>query len=376
MADVNANIGVHIDTSAALAELKNLQRQLATFHSSVAKNSAASAAAQKNLQTNLLNSINATGKFSAQMGLVRTSTESFTHALEKNKLSMREYFRYAGGSTRTFGKLFKQEFDTIGKVAEERVKKMQTQYIKMGRDASGAMKAMAITPRSLDMNDYATKTALAAQKQALFNQLVRQGSTNLLNFGKNTQWAGRQLMVGFTVPLAYFGTAAAKTFMDLETQAIKFRRVYGDMFTTTDETTKALSDIEQIAKEFTKYGVAAVKTMELASQAAAMGKTGAELTAQVVEANRLAVLGGVEQTEALETTISVTNAFGIAAEDLANKINFLNAVENQTVTSIEDLTIAIPKAGPVVKQLGGISRRSSLLPYSNEGRRNQRIRRC
>jgi TP901 family phage tail tape measure protein len=353
MADVNANIGVHIDTSAALAELKNLQRQLATFHSSVAKNSAASAAAQKNLQTNLLNSINATGKFSAQMGLVRTSTESFTHALEKNKLSMREYFRYAGGSTRTFGKLFKQEFDTIGKVAEERVKKMQTQYIKMGRDASGAMKAMAITPRSLDMNDYATKTALAAQKQALFNQLVRQGSTNLLNFGKNTQWAGRQLMVGFTVPLAYFGTAAAKTFMDLETQAIKFRRVYGDMFTTTDETTKALSDIEQIAKEFTKYGVAAVKTMELASQAAAMGKTGAELTAQVVEANRLAVLGGVEQTEALETTISVTNAFGIAAEDLANKINFLNAVENQTVTSIEDLTIAIPKAGPVIKQLGG-----------------------
>jgi len=192
MADVNANIGVHIDTSAALAELKNLQRQLANFHSSVAKNSAASAAAQKNLQTNLLNAINATGKFSAQMGLVRTSTESFTHALEKNKLSMREYFRYAGGSTKTFGKLFRQEFDTIGKVAEERVKKMQTQYIKMGRDASGAMKAMAITPRTLDMNDYATKTALAAQKQALFNQLVKQGSTNLLNFGKNTQWAGRQ----------------------------------------------------------------------------------------------------------------------------------------------------------------------------------------
>ena len=353
MADVNANIGVHIDTSAALAELKNLQRQLANFHSSVAKNSAASAAAQKNLQTNLLNAINATGKFSAQMGLVRTSTESFTHALEKNKLSMREYFRYAGGSTKTFGKLFRQEFDTIGKVAEERVKKMQTQYIKMGRDASGAMKAMAITPRTLDMNDYATKTALAAQKQALFNQLVKQGSTNLLNFGKNTQWAGRQLMVGFTVPLAYFGTAAAKTFMDLEAQAIKFKRVYGDMFTTTDQTTKALADIEALAKEFTKYGVSAVKTMELASQAAAMGKQGADLTAQVAEANRLAVLGGVEQTQALETTISITNAFGIAAEDLAKKINFLNAVENQTVVSIEDLTIAIPKAGPVVQQLGG-----------------------
>ena len=353
MADVNANIGVHIDTSAALAELKNLQRQLANFHSSVSKSSAAAAMAQKGLQTNLLNSINATGKFRAQMGLVRTSTESFTHALETNKLSMREYFRFAGGSTKTFGKLFKQEFNTIGKVAEERVKKMQTQYIKMGRDASGAMKAISITPNTLNMKDYSTQLAVAAQKQALLNQLLKQGSTNLLNFGKNTQWAGRQLMVGFTIPLAYFGTVAAKTFMDLEKQAIRFKRVYGDMFTTTEETNKALADVQKLAEEFTKYGVAVAETMEMAANAAAMGKTGADLTAQVAQATRLAVLGGVEQEQALETTISVTNAFGIAAEDLANKINFLNAVENQTVVSIEDLTIAIPKAGPVVQQLGG-----------------------
>jgi TP901 family phage tail tape measure protein len=353
MADVNAKIGVSIDASAALAELKSLQRQLAAFHSSLSKGSAASVAAQKNLSTNLLNSINSTGKFTAQMGLVRSSTESFTHSLEKNKLSMREYFRYAGGSTKTFGKLFSQEFNTIGKVAEERVKKMQTQYIKMGRDASGAIKAMSITPRTLDMNDYATKTALAAQKQALFNQLLKQGSTNLLNFGKNTQWAGRQLMVGFTIPLAYFGTTASKTFMDLEKQAIKFKRVYGDMFTTADETNKALGDIQKLAESFTKYGVAVTETMEMAASAAAMGKMGAELTAQVAEATRLAVLGGVEQAQALETTISVTNAFGIASEDLASKINFLNAVENQTILSIEDLTVAMPKAGPVVKQLGG-----------------------
>ena len=353
MSDVNANIGVHIDTSSALTELKNLQRQLANFHASIAKTSSAATAAQKGLQTNLLNSINATGKFTATMGNVRTSTESFTHALESNKLSMREYFRYAGGASKSFGKLFKQEFDTIGKVAEDRVKKMQTQYIKMGRDANGAIKAMAITPQTLNMNDYATKTALAAQKQALFNQVVKQGSTSLLNFGKNTQWAGRQLMVGFTIPLAYFGTTASKVFMDLEAQAIKFKRVYGDMFTTTEQTNKALEDVKNLAEEFTKYGVAVSKTMEMAASAAAMGKTGADLTAQVAQATRLAVLGNVEQEQALETTISLTNAFGIAAEDLASKINFLNSVENQTIVSIEDLTIAVPKAGPVVKQLGG-----------------------
>jgi len=353
VSDVNANIGINIDASPALAELKNLQRQLATFHSQVAKGSASAAIAQKNLQTNLLNAVNATGKFQAQMGLVRTSTESFTHALENNKLSMTQYFKYAGASTKTFGRLFKSEFDTIGKVAEDRVKKMQTQYIKMGRDATGATKAMAITPLSLNMQDAATKTALASQKQAIFNQLVRQGSTNLLNFGKNTQWAGRQLMVGFTVPLAYFGTMAAKTFMDLELQAIRFKRVYGDIFTTEEQTTKALQDIQNLAKEFTKYGVAVADTMKMAADAAATGKMGADLTAQVAEATRLAVLGGVEQEQALETTISLQNAFGISADNLKKKIDFLNAVENQTVVNIEDLTIAIPKAGPVVKQLGG-----------------------
>jgi len=353
MSDVNANIGVHIDTSQALAELKSLQRQLALFHTSIAKGSASAAAQQRNMQQNLLNTINATGKFSAQMGVVRTSTESFTNSLEKNKFSMREYFRYAGGATKTFGRLFKAEFDTIGKVAEDRVKRLQTQYIKLGRDTSGAMRAISVTPTSLNMKDYGTQVALAAQKQALFNQLMKQGSTNLLNFGKNTQWAGRQLMVGFSIPLAYLGTAAAKTFMDLEAQAIRFKRVYGDMFTTTEQTNKALADVRNLAEQFTKYGVAVVDTMKMAADAAAMGKTGADLTAQVAQATRLAVLGGVEQGQALETTISITNAFGTAAEDLSKKINFLNAVENQTVVSIEDLTIAIPKAGPVVKQLGG-----------------------
>ena len=353
MADVNANIGVNIDTSAALGQLKSLQRQISQFHTSIAKSSESAAIAQKSLQKNLLNSVNAIGAFSAELRTVKTSAESFTASLEGNKFSMREYFRYAGASTKTFGKLFKSEFDTIGKVAEERVKRLQTQYIKLGRDTNGAMQALAVTPTSLNMNDYGTRTAMAAQKQALFNQLMKQGSTNLLNFGKNTQWAGRQLMVGFTIPLTIFGTKASQVFMDLEKQAIRFKRVYGEIFTTTEETNAALENIRLLADEFTKYGVAVADTMKLAADAAASGKMGADLMAQVTEATRLAVLGSVEQSEALSTTIALQDAFGTSAEDLARKINFLNAVENQTVVSIEDLTIAIPKAGPVVKQLGG-----------------------
>jgi TP901 family phage tail tape measure protein len=305
------------------------------------------------MQKTLINSINATGKFAASLTNIKSSAENFTTSLEKNKLGLREYFRYAGASTQSFGKLFKSEFATIEKVAVERVKTLQTQYIKMGRDANGALQAIKVRPLTLDMQNLATQTAVAAQKQMLLNQLIKQGTTNLVNWGKNVQWAGRQLMVGFTLPLAVLGTTAAKSFMELEKQAVRFKRVYGEMFTSSGETEKALEDVKQLANEFTKYGIAVEKTLGLAADLAQQGLAGVALMAQVTQATRLAVLGEVEQQEALETTVSLTNAFGVAAEDLASKINFLNAVENQTITAIEDLTIAIPKAGPVVQQLGG-----------------------
>ena len=353
MADVESNIHVNIDTSDALASLKLLQRQISAFHTQMAKSGTAASAVAANQAQNLMNSINATGKFNASMRTVTSSTESFTNALERNKLSSREYFRYTGAATKTFGKLFKSEFETLNKVARERVKDIQTQYIKMGRGANGALQAIAVRPLTLDMKNLGTQTAIAAQRQQLLNQLLKQGSTNLLNFGKNTQWAGRQLMVGFTVPLAMLGVTASKTFMKLEEQAIRFKRVYGEMFTTQAETDAMVKQVQKLATEYTKYGVAIEDTMKMAADAAAMGKQGAELLAQISQATRLAVLGGVDQAQALETTISVTNAFGVAADQLAGKIDFLNAVENQTVVSIEDLTTAIPKAGPVVKQLGG-----------------------
>jgi len=353
MSDFESKVRIDIDASQALAQIKLLQRQISDFHSSMAKGSATANLKSLQMQQSLVDTINATGQYSAQMKTVASSTQAFTTSLEKNKLSLNQYFRYAGGASRSFGKFFKTEMDTIQKVAIERVKDLQTQYIKMGRDANGALKTIAVRPLALDMENLSTKTQIAAQKQQLLNQLLKQGSTNLLNFGKNTQWAGRQLMVGFSIPLGILGATAAKTFMEMEKQAVAFKRVYGDSFTPSTEADRMLKQVKDLASEFTKYGVTVEKTMESAAKAAATGKMGADLLAQVSESTRLSVLGNVEQQKALETTISLTNAFGTSADELRGKINFLNAVENQTVTSIEDLTTAIPKAAPVIKQLGG-----------------------
>ena len=353
MADIESNIHLNVDTSEALANIKALQSQISAFHQSMSKGGAAVNAQLSNIQQNLINQINATGKFQASIKSVTTTTESFTNSLEKNKFSMGQYFKYGASQVTGFRKVFSTEFDTIEKVARERVKTLQTQYVKLGRDASGAMQAIQVRPLKLDMEDLGTQTAIAAQKQQIFNQILKQGSTNLLNFGKNTQWAGRQLMVGFTIPISIFGATAGREFMKIEEQVIRLQRVYGDFSTTAAQTDEMTQSIKNLAGEFTKYGVAVEKTIGLAADAAAMGKTGADLISQVAEANKLAVLGGVDQAQALDTTVSLTNAFGVATDKLAGKVNFLNAVENQTVTSIQDLTEAIPTAGPVIQQLGG-----------------------
>ena len=353
MADAQANINVNINATQALSQIRALQNQISMFHSSLARGNASAVTESLALQRNLVNSIKATGQFSARMTTVATSTESFTNALEKNQLSMRQYFRYAGAASGGFGRIFGKEFDLVNRTAIERVKTLQTQYIKMGRDANGAMRAIAVRPLTLDMQNLSTQTAIAAQRTQLFNQLIKQGSTNLLNWGKNTQWAGRQLMVGFTIPLSIMAGVAIREFRKIEEQAITFRRVYGDMFTTRAETDKALENVRELANEFTRYGIAVEETVGVAAKVAQMGNVGRALEEQVTQATRLSVLGGITQMEALDTTISLTNAFGVSIEQLSNQVNLLNAAENQTILSIQDFNDAIPKAGTVVKQLGG-----------------------
>ena len=362
MSDVNANIGIVFDTTEALASLRQLQAGLSKFNQSLTQGNIAATNAQKGLNDQLIQAINSTGKFVASQKTVSTSTSAFTTALEKNQLSMREYFRYtaaaATANTKVLNNAFTAERDIINRARRDRVKALQSQYIQLTNANGELVKVLQVVPKHLEMvngkyADYATRVQMAAQRQQLLNQLIKQGSNQLLNFGKNTQWAGRQLMVGITIPLTLLGSVATKTFRDMEMAVVKFQRVYGDMTTTNDATNKAVEDIKRLGKEFTKYGIAVKDTVEMAAKAAAMGLTGNDLNQQVIAATKLSVLGQVEQQQALETTISLQNAFGIAAKDLAQKINFLNAVENQTVLSIEDLTIAVPKAGPVIKQLGG-----------------------
>jgi TP901 family phage tail tape measure protein len=351
--DTNSNIFINIDTSQAMTQLRLLEKELTALNRSLIVGTKTAASAQSKYAQSLLHNVNATGQWTASMTRMSTASEQFANRLDKQKLSLKEYFRYGAASTKTFGKMFGSEFDTIGKLVDKRVKTLQQQYVQLGRDAQGAMNAMKFNPKSLNYGNVTTQLMAATQRQQIFNKLVDDGSTKLLNFGKNTQWAGRQLMVGFTIPLVLFGSQAIKTFKEIETQVIRFKKVYGDIFTDQGATDTALKNIRNLANEYTKYGLKVSDTIKTAADAAAAGFSGKGLEALVEQTNKLAVLGGVTQEKALETTIALKNAFQIDAGAMAGTIDFLNAVENQTVVALDDLTEAIPKVAPVIQQLGG-----------------------
>jgi TP901 family phage tail tape measure protein len=364
----NSNINVNVNTGRSLAELRRLQAALSEFNQSVVRGNRNAAISQEAINSRLIQQINAIKGLSAAQARITGTTETFTAALERNKLTLREYARYSaaglleGGLGKALSKRvglirnsFAQERTILRRAYEDRVKLLQSQWIRLTKPGvAGGTEGLRITPTTLkSMDDFATKTQLAAQRMQILNATMKQGATQLINWGKNTQWAGRQLMVGLTMPIIMLGVASARVFREMEMATVRFRRVYGDLFTSDAETDAAISNIMRIGQEFAKLGIPIKDTMEMAADAAAAGFSGKQLEAQVTQANKLAVLGQIEQQQALETTISLQNALQISTEDLASSIDFLNAVENQTVVSLDDITTAIPKVAPIIKQLGG-----------------------
>jgi len=335
-------IDIEINTGSAAAQLKALQQQINSFSLAINKGNAYQAQAMGKYSTELKDIINSSRFFTAETVKMQTAAGALDSTLKKGRGTLSQYF------SARFNKNSALFAETMG-LASERARSMQTQFIATSGAANGMQEALAIRPISA----FNGQLAIAAQKSQILTQMFRQGTTQLVNFGKNVQWAGRQLMVGFTLPLTVFGTAAGKTFMELEKQVVNFRKVYGDLFTTPRELEENIQAVTELANEYTKYGIAVKDTIGLAAEAAAAGRTNKELIDAVTQATRLSTLGQMDQAQALETTIALQSAFRLSGQDLADTINFLNMVENQTVVTLQDLAAAIPRVAPVIKGLGG-----------------------
>jgi TP901 family phage tail tape measure protein len=344
--NINTNITANADFSGLISQIHKAVAQLTLLQQKLGSSNVAltqQIAATNNAFADILKKSN---QFNTHFVTLASDTEKFGKALDQGKLKLRDYYQH-------WQQYHRQAGGMIRDLAKQQVALQNAIVQPMGRNAQGQMQFQVHVPTGI--NELANKTKIARMELSLLNKVMSDGANQLINWGKNTQWAGRQLTVGLTVPMAAFGSAAAKAFREADQELTRLMKVYGGLAPT------AQSDLANLRQETIKtakelsaaYGVSFKESLSLAADIAATGKQGEELLASLRETTRLSVLGEVDKQEAMKATLAIQNAFKQNTDQLAESINFLNAVENQTSTTLQDLVEAIPKAGPVIKGLGG-----------------------
>lgn len=323
----------------ASASLQQLQRELLSSNKAISSST--------KLANNLFrDTLTGSGQFSSHFVNLNSDVDKFGKNLDAGRLKLKNYFS-------TFREHATTQKGMIRELAKEQVMLQNSVLQPLGRNAQGLMQYNVMIPRGLDMVKNGTQ--LARMELQIMNRALSEGAGSLINWGKNTQWAGRQLTVGLTVPLTMFGAAAGKAFREADQELVRLTKVYGGLAASSSADLKAIrEEVIQTAKTLSQTMGASFKdTIALGADIAATGKMGNELLGSIEETTRLSILGEVNRQDAMKATLSIQTAFKQNTEQLTESINFLNAVENQTSTTLNDLVEAIPKAGPVIQQLGG-----------------------
>jgi TP901 family phage tail tape measure protein len=348
MADENivTNIVANADFSDLIANVNKVTTNLAQLKQTLVSTDKALALQAAKIQQNFASTLRSTGQFSTHFVSLSSDVDKFGKNLDSGKLKLKDYYTTWQNHQKTAGGLIRD-------LAKQQVQLQNAILQPLGRNAEGLMQFNVQVPRGLEATK--NKAALLKQEMQIMNKVIQDGGVQLINWGKNTQWAGRQLTVGLTIPIAAFGKAAADAFRTADEQLVRLTKVYGGVAQTSAvELGKIRREVAATAKELAQsYGASYTETIALAADIAATGKQGEDLLNSTRETTRLAVLGEVDRQEAMKATLAIQTAFNQNTQQLSESINFLNAVENQTSTSLADLVEAIPKAGPVVKSLGG-----------------------
>ena len=352
MAKIELNIVALGDFSSVNNQIKALQLQIDALNKGVAGVGLGQQltkdlnAAQAAFKSTMLS----TGQFTMQTVKMASETEKFGQSLVSGKLRLSEYFNIITGKAG-------QATASMNALAESQIKLNNSVVV---QNKQGFLDVY--TPTAF--NGVAQAEELVTMKAALMQKAIEGGSTALINFGKNTQWAGRQLTVGLTMPMVLFGASAVKSFKDTNTELTRLQRLYGEGLTPPSQ-----AELDAISKQVldlgTKIaqtmGIAQTETVKTAANFAAMGKQGQDLLNITYQAERLSKLGGVDSQAATNAIVALQNVYKINTADLATAVNFLSDVQKQTTMSLSDMTEAIPRVGPIMQQLGGTYKETAVM---------------
>jgi TP901 family phage tail tape measure protein len=344
LANIELNVVALGDFKGLESQLGALQTQINAMNAELASGAASLTAKQMSGLSNAFNqSILSSGQFTSKLVSMSTAAQHLGERLQKSHTTMTDY--------RSAMKKVSDQSNIYNQLAQRQVGMQQAIVQSMG----GGM-ARVFAQHNVDLTQASIRSkvfteAIIAQKTALM-----QGATGIINWGKNMQWAGRQLTAGLTMPVALFAAGIAKMYNEVDMNLTRLARVYGvGLEKPTKATLDAVrKDVIGLSKELGhELGISAAEVSDTAAQFAAAGLTGKELIGATEQASRMVVLGEVDKQKAITATIALQTAYKLNTQEVTEATNFFNAAQAATSTSMADLVDAIPTVGPVIRGLGG-----------------------
>lgn len=284
------------------------------------------------------------GLLHAQQVKINSQAKEYTQLLEKQKLGMMDMLR-------TRKTIMKDVF-------EDQIRMRRMTVTSRGTDRFGREIMDVTTPARItkDMSSW-------GDKMRFFNTQLQSAGTQMINLGKNVQWAGRQLTVGLTYPMVLFAGAAGKMAYDVDKQFTRIAKVYDSTLGKEASTFDKARESQQLRTESMamgrrmaeEYGASITEVLKVEAALAATGLSGEKLLTSTKETVRIASLGEVDFTQATDMTIALQTAFSDTiktSQDLTEAFDFMNAVENATSLSIQDIAEATPRAASALAGLG------------------------
>jgi TP901 family phage tail tape measure protein len=213
-----------------------------------------------------------------------------------------------------------------------------------------------VLPSASEVNASVSSIERANRALAVQGEVLRGLGQKVQDWGKNTQWAGRQMMVGMTVPFAMAAGAAGMFANKIDQSMVRVMKVVDESLDGFRD--KAIGTAKEIS---TTMGQTMESSLNVMGELAAAGFKGDQLQSMTKLSQMMATLGDMDQESSIKGLISIQKIFQMSTEDLADSVNYLNSVEDQTPTKLADLVDAIPIAGAQIAQLGGTLQDTTVL---------------
>lgn len=182
--------------------------------------------------------------------------------------------------------------------------------------------------------------------------------------GQSLRRSGQQITFGFTLPFVLAVGAATKTALDNERAMISLTKVYGDSSFSRQRVVKETDQIAEALKSLSGImGIAYADVIDIGGAWASTGLTGADLLNATRATTEAMVLGNLDAEQATRSLITIMAVWRTETDavvgsvknrfsELTDAVAILNSVENATGATMEDLVVAIEKAGGTAQNAG------------------------